>query len=163
MIAIYYDYETKKEFLPKEYHTRLAGNVITLKLVKLLSSIIESKNSHFIIRLRDSKYSWQPNFLNNRPDDLKRKNYLEKQNWEKTKYFGKFVTKDIQKFLELFVKFPKEYSYQDILILNKLKDMLIVLSYHGTIWIIDEDKKYLKEISKLFEEIGAIVVPSRNM
>ena len=160
-IVIFYNSKTKIS-MPKEYRPRIDFSVRKNKIIKLLSSIMKEENN-YVIRLRDTKLTWQPKFLKNRRIDFIRNSYLEKQNWEKRKYSGNFITRNIRQFLELFINFPFEYSYQDILILNKNINLLIVLSYHGTIWIVSEDKEYLKNISYLFEIIGAVVVPSNNM
>ncbi|MGE5400336.1 MAG: hypothetical protein ACM3S2_08020 [Ignavibacteriales bacterium] len=111
----------------------------------------------FVARLEYSRFSWLPSFIEEELEDDSIRKYLERFEWKK-KYVGKIKIPDLKEFMGLFLDYPNKFSYQDILVFAKKCDLLIVFSYHGTIWFLSKDLDLLNKIVDGLKECGVKVI-----
>jgi len=111
------------------------------------------------VRLINPKHSFIPKFFPQKsPDVLLMKNYLNKAVWNNKKFFGVFKINNILEFLEIFLNYPLNYSYQDIILFPIENDYVIQISHHGEIWLSSPSRDLLKVIGNEMDKQGATVI-----
>jgi hypothetical protein len=148
-LKTYFDLEN--EFVNKKYFAQ-----------KIIDSLKFFEVNYFTAQLKDPDFSWIPSFIGKKEKTLLR-DKLNNFRWKENKYFGQIIINDNDSFLEEFLDYPFRYSYQDIVLISDKSDLLILLSYHGTIWFLSENKNKLSKVKRYLEESGITVKPSRNM
>lgn len=123
-------------------------------------------NSNYVARLKFIDTPWflyeeeiQPDFAGYL---LNVKNYLDSFSWPIDRYFGSLEIKDVTKFLDVFIDYPLLNEFQNIYLNSQDKDMLIVISSHGTIWFVSNETKILDKIGIFLDKKGATVIKSHN-
>ena len=65
---------------------------------------------------------------------------------------------NLHDFLELFIALPASNIFPDIVLFSKSTNIILLISHHGTIWIIGEDQKLLKNIALDLNNSDATVI-----
>lgn len=160
MIAVVYN-PTEKKRIIKQKNFDIDNPIVDVELFsKTLSRTVNKCiGETFKVRLVDHKYSFLPNFFpRSNPDVILMKNYLDKISWQKKKYYGEFKIDNLQEFLIVFINYPLNHNYQDILLLPIEKDVVIQISHHGDIWITSTSKNLLKQIGDKLDKAGATII-----
>lgn len=127
---------------------------------KILSKIIEEHiGNEFNVRLVNKSHSFlHPDLLKENENNKQMRKFLSVVSWEGKKYFGEFTINNIKEFLGLFISYPIDLNYQDIILFSIQNDFVIQISHHGDIWLTSTSKYLLEIIGKKLDSEGATVI-----
>jgi hypothetical protein len=129
---------------------------------EIIDSLKYYEIEYFTAQINDPVFSWVPSYISKDEKKILRKK-LNLFNWGTKKYYGKIIVNNMNAFFEEYLDYPLRYSYQDIVLVSDKSDLLIVFSYHGTIWFLSEDEKRLSKVKLHLEKSGVTVKESNNM
>jgi hypothetical protein len=160
MIAVTYNPTLKNDILKNGYLNDENIPTNSTRTAEILSQVLNNFNhNEFRVRLMTEKFSWFPEFIDINDDNAtKIKSYLDKINWKKKKYFGSFNISTIIDFYQIFYDYPCRYGYQDILMIPAMNNFLVIISHHGELWIISDNKTLMNDMYDLFDKNGATVI-----
>jgi hypothetical protein len=151
----------EKERIIQQGHFDMENPITDISSFSKMFSQVADKyiGNEYKVRLIDTKCSFIPKvFPQKSPDVLKMKIYLNKAAWNKKKFFGVFKINNLLEFLEIFLNYPLNYSYQDIILFPMEKDCVIHISHHGEIWLSSTSKDLLNVIGNEMDKQGATVI-----
>ncbi len=162
MIAVGYDPASKYDLIKLggfDLENNISDKIYFSSLISKISKTFIGRD--FLARVQFPRNGWlNSDVIADSSNYELIKNYLNKFNWEK-KYYGHIEVTNLEEFLITFIDFPIKYYGQDFELYSLDSDFLLVISNHGTLWIISKLEEQLYEIGKLLEADGATVFPRK--
>jgi hypothetical protein len=160
MIAMTYNPSLKNEILKNGHFNEENIPSDPMRTAEILNQVLNNfKFNEFKVRLMTEKFSWFPDFIDDTDENARKiKSYLDGINWKNKKYLGSFTITNLFDFYQIFYEYPCRYKYQDILMIPDSNDFLIIISHHGELWIISDNKAIMNEMYYSFDKNGATVI-----
>jgi hypothetical protein len=160
MIAMTYNPSLKIDILKKGHFNEENIPSDPMRTAEILKQVLNDYYvNEFKVRLMTEKFSWLPDFIDDVDENARKiKSYLDGINWKSKKYFGSFTISALSDFYQFFYDYPYRYQYQDILMIPASNNFLAVISHHGEIWIISDNKAMMNELFNSFDKTGATVI-----
>ena len=165
MLAAGYDPERREITLRNKFFDDINTISDRNKFLSILTDTIANfAGSSFTGRL---KYPDTPWFIyeENTDEALKEqlfdvKEFLDSFQWPNDRYFGQLDISNPARFLSIFIDYPLRMDFQDIYLNSIDKDLLIVISGHGTVWFVSDETDLVERICHHLNEKGATVIKS---
>ena len=167
MFAMAFDIKRKKDYI--NFGFDLENNIPDKKKIStLLGNLIEKFiDFEFTADLKSCRFGWYPDWMKNEyKNSFEVENYLNKNTSDKfitNNYRYRFKVNNIQKFLEVFIDYAQKYSYQDIQLYSRKKNIILNICHHNTFWIVGADKYEIKKLSNKFKSDNWVIREDNNL